>query len=182
MSNADFRVRARLYNNHLLKAREALGYMSTLAASRALNIPYTMLLDYENLRRKPIYSASRRWTPMALRIAAAYKKLPEDLWPEVTHDVLTNYIEHEMSFPMLEFKAPDEAAYLSERRDEIEQIMAEAFTDKERDVIERRFGLVSGTEEMLKEIGDEYGVTPERVRQIEAWALRKLRLSMKDDE
>ena len=48
-------------------------------------------------------------------------------------------------------------------------------TPRERRVIERRFGLTDDTDETLTSIGREIGVTRERIRQIEATALRKLR-------
>jgi len=48
-------------------------------------------------------------------------------------------------------------------------------TPRERRVIERRFGLTDDTDETLTSIGREIGVTRERIRQIEAKALRKLR-------
>ncbi|MCD7883660.1 MAG: RNA polymerase sigma factor RpoD, partial [Lachnospiraceae bacterium] len=48
--------------------------------------------------------------------------------------------------------------------------------DRERDVIRLRFGFVDGKIWTLEEIGDQYHVTRERIRQIEAKALRKLRL------
>ncbi len=48
-------------------------------------------------------------------------------------------------------------------------------TPRERRVIERRFGLTEDTDETLTSIGREIGVTRERIRQIEATALRKLR-------
>ena len=47
---------------------------------------------------------------------------------------------------------------------------------KQRQVIERRFGIVSGSEETLESIGDDFGQTRERVRQIEEKALEKLRV------
>ena len=47
---------------------------------------------------------------------------------------------------------------------------------KERFVIVRRFGLNDGPQMTLQEIGDELGVTRERVRQIETTAMRKLRV------
>ncbi len=47
--------------------------------------------------------------------------------------------------------------------------------DREREVLEMRFGLKDGQEHTLEEVGKYYGVTRERIRQIEAKALRKLR-------
>jgi RNA polymerase primary sigma factor len=48
-------------------------------------------------------------------------------------------------------------------------------TERERSILEMRFGLVDGYERTLEEIGKQYKVTRERIRQIEAKALRKLR-------
>jgi RNA polymerase primary sigma factor len=48
-------------------------------------------------------------------------------------------------------------------------------TDRERRVLQLRFGLQDGYEHTLEEVGRQYCVTRERVRQIEAKALRKLR-------
>lgn len=48
-------------------------------------------------------------------------------------------------------------------------------TDREKDIIEARFGLITGIPKRLEDVGRERGVTRERIRQIEAKALRKLR-------
>ena len=45
----------------------------------------------------------------------------------------------------------------------------------EERIIKMRFGLEDGTEHTLEEVGEKFGVTRERIRQIEAKALRKLR-------
>jgi len=48
-------------------------------------------------------------------------------------------------------------------------------SDRERRVLELRFGLIDGRSRTLEEVGRDFGVTRERIRQIEAKALRKLR-------
>jgi RNA polymerase primary sigma factor len=48
-------------------------------------------------------------------------------------------------------------------------------SDREREVLEMRFGLIDGQDHTLEEVGKHFGVTRERIRQIEAKALRKLR-------
>lgn len=50
-----------------------------------------------------------------------------------------------------------------------------ALSERERRILELRFGFLDGQRRTLEEIGEEFGVTRERVRQIEAEALRKLR-------
>ena len=51
----------------------------------------------------------------------------------------------------------------------------DSLTDRERKVLQLRFGLDDGRSRTLEEVGKEFHVTRERIRQIEAKALRKLR-------
>ena len=53
--------------------------------------------------------------------------------------------------------------------------MLKTLTDREKKVLQLRFGLEDGRARTLEEVGKEFKVTRERIRQIEAKALRKLR-------
>ncbi len=53
--------------------------------------------------------------------------------------------------------------------------MLDTLTERERQVLEQRFGLVDGYSRTLEEVGRQFKVTRERIRQIEAKALRKMR-------
>jgi len=70
--------------------------------------------------------------------------------------------------------APVDAATQQLLREQVEEILEE-LSERERKVLEMRFGLLDGRNRTLEEVGNEFGVTRERIRQIEAKALRKLR-------
>ncbi len=70
--------------------------------------------------------------------------------------------------------APPEAASDSMLREQLEQVL-DGLADRERKVIKFRFGLEDGHPRTLEEVGREFGVTRERIRQIESKTLAKLR-------
>ncbi len=69
---------------------------------------------------------------------------------------------------------PVDAASKQLLREQVRNVL-EFLSDRERQVLEMRFGLKDGKDHTLEEVGREFGVTRERIRQIEAKALRKLR-------
>jgi RNA polymerase primary sigma factor len=69
---------------------------------------------------------------------------------------------------------PEDAAYYSILRDQISMLL-DTLTEREQKVLILRFGLTDGRTRTLEEVGKEFNVTRERIRQIEAKALRKLR-------
>jgi len=69
---------------------------------------------------------------------------------------------------------PADSAAIILLKDKIKDVL-ETLTDRERSVLEQRFGLVDGYPRTLEEVGRQFKVTRERIRQIEAKALRKMR-------
>ena len=69
---------------------------------------------------------------------------------------------------------PSEAASFSLLREQLEDVL-NTLAPREKKVLELRFGIVDGRTRTLEEVGKEFNVTRERIRQIEAKALRKLR-------
>ncbi len=73
-------------------------------------------------------------------------------------------------------ESPLGAAIQAEYRAAIKGVLA-TLTPREAKILEMRFGIGMGAEKTLEEIGRQFGVTRERIRQIEAKALDKLRVS-----
>ena len=81
---------------------------------------------------------------------------------------LGDFIEDEGAMP------PDDYAANELLKDELNEVLLE-LTDREEKVLRLRFGLDDGRTRTLEEVGKEFNVTRERIRQIEAKALRKLK-------
>jgi len=88
----------------------------------------------------------------------------------------TNEEDGEPIFGVIEGNEPplEDQAAKGEIRERLEKILSE-LPDRESRIIKLRFGLTDGRTRTLEEIGNEFSVTRERIRQIEAKALRKLR-------
>ncbi|MBA3830843.1 MAG: RNA polymerase sigma factor RpoD [Chthoniobacterales bacterium] len=69
---------------------------------------------------------------------------------------------------------PSDMTAIALLKEKIRDVL-ETLTDRERQVLEQRFGLVDGYSRTLEEVGRQFRVTRERIRQIEAKALRKMR-------
>src|SRR6056297_3640319 len=81
---------------------------------------------------------------------------------------LVDFIEDE------DAPAPASAASYILLKEQLDDVL-DTLTDREKRVLELRFGIEDGRPRTLEEVGKEFGVTRERIRQIEAKALRKLR-------
>ncbi|MDX1687086.1 MAG: RNA polymerase sigma factor RpoD [Candidatus Promineifilaceae bacterium] len=115
----------------------------------------------------------RKWTQAANKVRKILRisKEPMSLETPVGHEDSTelgDFIEDESVVE------PVDAASKELLREQIRQVLG-FLTEREREVLEMRFGLNDGKDHTLEEVGKRFGVTRERIRQIEAKALRKLR-------
>jgi len=115
----------------------------------------------------------RRWRRAAAKVRRIIRISQEPMSLEMPigaeeDSSLGDFIEDE-SVP-----GPVDVASRELLRDQMKDIL-HSLSDREREVLELRFGLKDGHSRTLEEVGEMFGVTRERVRQIEAKALRKLR-------
>ncbi len=116
---------------------------------------------------------NRKWKQAASKVRNILRisQDPMSLETPVGHEDSTelgDFIEDES------VEEPVNAASKELLREQIGQVLG-FLTDRERQVLEMRFGLNDGKDHTLEEVGKDFGVTRERIRQIEAKALRKLR-------
>lgn len=139
-----------------------------LPGPEALEIKKTLLAG------KKLEPSQRR------RLSAAVDKVQEVLMSSVNLISIDQPTGDDDSSQVGEF-IPDEdalepmdAAAREMLRDQVHSAL-EGLSEREREVLERRFGLVDGKDHTLEEVSRYFNVTRERIRQIEAKALRKLR-------
>jgi len=118
-------------------------------------------------------SLDRKWRRAAakvrriLRIAQEPMSLETPVGAEES-SLLGDFIEDET------MPEPVDAAALELLKEHVQNVLA-VLTERERQVLQMRFGLLDGKDYTLEEVGKYFNVTRERIRQIEAKALRKLR-------
>lgn len=93
---------------------------------------------------------------------------------------LNAYVGEDEDSELINFKIDDTTPSVEEQVEynllkESIEIVLNTLTLKERDIIEQRFGLRDDVDKTLEQLGNQYGLTRERIRQIEVKALKKLR-------
>ncbi|MCQ2388767.1 MAG: RNA polymerase sigma factor RpoD [Kiritimatiellae bacterium] len=128
----------------------------------------------QRLGREPTeheLSAEMEMTPEDVRKVYRMAQQPISLQSKVGDSDDAKYGDF---IPDTSAENPSEQTAYSMLRERLKEILA-TLTDRERQVLDYRFGLTDGFSRTLEEVGKQFNVTRERIRQIEAKALRKLR-------
>ena len=179
-NHKDYRLTVKVRNNRILKAIEAVGGTPGGKWCAANGLNYVSVNELINVTSSPLNKVDGTLTLNASLLCDVLGKLPEDLWSnEQLYPLVKNFSEMEMDYGQVCALLPSsEQSYLpdfSEMEEaETTKLVDEALgclTSREAKVLRLRF-----YEDMtLAAIGEQLGVQQERVRQIEAKALRKLR-------
>jgi DNA-directed RNA polymerase specialized sigma24 family protein len=173
---AVFRVTAKIRNNRLIEAREALGYKTAREAAEKLGLPYSTLVGYETLHETP---RNRRgeYRSVVIRIATAYRNVPEWFWPEETEHVTQREVSIRCEAPIGFLNAPpmpDEKLLADERLEGV-LTATKDLSWRQEHVFKRYHDLVGEGPVTFEELGKELGVSGTSVQQTLRVAESKMR-------
>jgi RNA polymerase sigma factor (sigma-70 family) len=185
MMTDEYRFQIKIRNNVVLKRIEELGFDSIPEFCRAKKLGYHLVTEIINFKL-PFYTKQGAITLHISKLADALNLLPDHIYPPErrgkplasnTYNIEANKNDLMQIAGSLRMDAlpPDDRKMLDDFQPMLAQIMDECLSPRDRDVLERRFGLITGREETLDEIAADIGVGRERVRQLEQRALRLLR-------
>jgi transcriptional regulator with XRE-family HTH domain len=182
----EIEVEIKLRNNRLLQRRRELGLTQAELGER-VGITAHTVGQYETMNMHPISTrdADLGWKPSALSLAEFFAVDPWELFPEAIQQIRKSSARIEVDAAdvgrlldgpshVAELPGPAEAYDAEELRAVVDDAL-DTLSPRERRVIDRRFGLDGEGGSTLEEVAEEFGVGTERIRQIEAKAIRRMR-------
>ena len=103
-----------------------------------------------------------------MKIKQDIHSLDQSVRDDEEDSVLGDFVEDEDTI------SPEESAATQLLKEQVKDLLS-SLSDREQKIIRLRFGLEDGKSHTLEEVGQEFGVTRERIRQIEAKAMEKIR-------
>ena len=180
----DYEITVKVRNNYLLTAMRAKGLFTGADLCRACGVRQTTIGHYLNLKM-PALTKAGEWRASILIISECLGVPPASLFPQqhIDEALAKNTASFECSFDDLaalnqKFQEtpllPDAGLEQRDMENTIDTVLGE-LRPRERYVLEQRFGLEGGEKRTLKDIGNELGISKDRVCQLEARALRQLK-------
>ena len=183
----EYRLKVSVRNNLILTVIEDMGYTNLHKFSKENFVSLTGLYDLINLKSPPI-GVEGEFSKTAKELMEALGACPTDLWTEeqLTLTLKKNSQQKNLSKEALRVALRSDARsligldYPEQGVAEKETVQAvheaiESLTPREAQVLALRFGLGNENEHSLEETGEKFNINRERIRQIEARALRKMR-------
>jgi len=188
----EYRLKVSVRNNLILRAIEAQGYTNLATFAKCEDISLSGLYGLINLKNAPI-GVEGEFSKSAKELMEVLGACPTDLWTEeqLTLKLRTNSVEKQLSKEALQEALQSNARSLvglpydevaDKEEVEIVKDVLDSLTPREAKVISMRFGIGKEDEGSLDDIGKHLGFSKERVRQIEAKALRKMRHPSRSDK
>ncbi len=178
----EYRVEVRVKNNLLINMMKKHGLNSQAELARSIGVNTTAVCNIVSLKESA-YNKDGQMRVMATRLCDYFCCFPEEIYPaqvlfsscnknmvvrEVSYDELSAITEQEELNPLNILIEGSQEDYLG-------GVMEKRLTEREQKVIKMRFGVGMNSDHYLGEVAGALGVSCERVREIEAKALRKLR-------
>ena len=186
----DFRVQIKIKNNRLLEKMEEAGYKSNIEFSRAVGVDAVNIGNFINMKRAPINKFTGEYSPTFMKIVDFLKCLPEDIFPKrlmnkepkgYVAELKVNSEDLTTSLRSIAIE-PDKKMIIEEANRNLNRFIEQNTTPRQQRVLELRFGLHGNEEHTLQEVGEQLGISKDRVRQIEAAALVRLKRYQKRKE
>lgn len=173
MSEPDIRLQVRVKNARVLRAMQRAG-IDTVAEllRRMTGGNQSEVGAIINFRKRPL-NKDGEWRQSALEMATALGVEPDHLWPEYLREIEAKKTEVSIDMEISQF----EALVGSERSlidHDLTQRLLAGLNQREARIIEMRFGLNGNGEHTLEEVGEEFGVSRARIRQIQDRAVRRM--------
>lgn len=181
----DFRVITQVKNNRILEYMEREGIRNQSELARLSGVSATVVGEFINMKETAKSAVRGHWRSEVIRLAAALRAMPEDLFPEIQlyNKVEDNTVVQRIDADGFEMLAsasrmaglpPDRVVEIDSGKKALEGLLL-SLTPKQERLIRKRFGLGAEREHTLEEIAEDFGVTRERIRQMEKKAFESLK-------
>lgn len=176
----DYILEIKIKNGLIVNAMRQRGFESVAQLSRACGVPQSKLGNILNLK-EPALNNEGEWKLAVIRLCECLNKMPCELFNQQQQEsfIKINKVERyiskaEIAYAMQNNKTIDESLDENTTRNIVRAAIEQSLTVREQRIISLRFG-IDGEVKTLDEIALEIGVSRERIKQIEAKALRKFR-------
>ena len=181
----DYRIEIKVRNNAVLKRIEELGYESVPAFCRENNLQYQVVNEIIAFKA-PFYRKKGQINGSIIRLANVLQVLPDYIYPPERRGTplqRNKYIAEVNKADLMQVSTSlrtdalpvDDRKMLDDFRPTLQRLMIESLTPREHRVLDMLYGLTSGEEKTLQDVGNTFNLSRERIRAIESKAMRKMK-------